>query len=286
MILQPYVHPNEPGSCARTRPFGDSVAAPSLEVRVMVTRNSPWPAGTPCWVDLGTDVPKAATFYSGLFGWDIQVGGEEVGGYGQAFIDGKVVAGLGPLQDPSQPTAWTTYLASTDVVADAAKVTAAGGQIVVEPMDVMDFGKMFIAVDPTGAQFAVWESGTHSGVQVANEPGALAWNEHMSGDLAAAQAFYGAVFGYSFDEVGGPLSYVTFSLSEGGQPVGGMGDVGGAGGWGTYFNVADADASVAKVEELGGKVIDAPESTPFGRMATVADDQGAVFKLITSAPVE
>ncbi|HVK23709.1 MAG TPA: VOC family protein [Actinokineospora sp.] len=251
----------------------------------MVSRNTPWPAGTPCWVDLGTDVEKAATFYTGLFGWDVQVGGEEVGGYGQAFLDGKVIAGLGPLQD-GDPTAWTTYIASTDLEADAAKVKEAGGQVVVEPMDVMEFGKMFIAVDPTGAQFAVWEAGTHSGVQLANEPGALTWNEHFSGDLEAAKAFYAKVFGYFYEEVGGPMDYVTFSLTEGGDAVGGMGATGGAGSWGTYFNVADADASVAKVEELGGKVIDAPESTPFGRMATVADDQGAIFKLITNAPAQ
>ncbi|CRK55891.1 Putative hydroxylase [Alloactinosynnema sp. L-07] len=249
----------------------------------MVFRDNPWPAGTPCWVDLGTDVERAVSFYTGLFGWDIQVGGEEVGGYGQAFLDGKVVAGFGPLQDPSQPTAWTTYLASADLDGDAAKVKGAGGQIVVDPMDIMEFGRMFIAVDPTGAMFGVWEAGTHYGVQLTNEPGSLSWNEHLSGDLEAAKDFYAKVFGYSYDEVGGPLSYVTFSLTEGGDAVGGMG-ASGVGSWGTYFNVADTDAAAALVEELGGRVIDAPESTPFGRMATVADDQGAIFKLIADVP--
>jgi hypothetical protein len=39
----------------------------------MVTRDTPWPAGTPCWIDLGvTDIPKARDFYRALFGWDIQ----------------------------------------------------------------------------------------------------------------------------------------------------------------------------------------------------------------------
>jgi uncharacterized protein len=48
----------------------------------VVTRDTRWPAGTPCWVDVSVDdVPKAVAFYEALFGWDIQVGGPEVGGY-------------------------------------------------------------------------------------------------------------------------------------------------------------------------------------------------------------
>ena len=46
----------------------------------MVQRDTPWPAGTPCWVDLGTDdVARATTFYSTLFGWDTEVGPPETG---------------------------------------------------------------------------------------------------------------------------------------------------------------------------------------------------------------
>jgi predicted enzyme related to lactoylglutathione lyase len=248
----------------------------------MVTRNSPWPAGTPCWVELTTDLDRAIPFYSALFGWDIQVGGEEVGRYSQAFIDGKVIAGLTPPMDADQPTVWTTYLASDDVEADAAKIKDAGGQVVMEPMDVMEFGKMVLAADPTGALFGVWQSGTHEGVQLANEPGALTWNEHGSADRAAAKDFYAKAFGFTYDDMGGPLDYATFAV--GGEPVGGIHASDGPGNWATYFTVADTDAAVAKVEELGGKVIDPPETTPFGRMATVADDQGTIFKLNSVPP--
>ena len=48
----------------------------------MVTRDTRWPAGTPCWVDVTVDdVPKAIAFYQALFGWDIPLGGPEVGEY-------------------------------------------------------------------------------------------------------------------------------------------------------------------------------------------------------------
>lgn len=48
----------------------------------MVTRDTAWPDGTPCWVDLGVaDIARADAFYAGLFGWDIQPGPPEAGGY-------------------------------------------------------------------------------------------------------------------------------------------------------------------------------------------------------------
>ena len=57
----------------------------------MVTRDTRWPAGTPCWVDVSVDdVPKAIAFYQALFGWDIQVGGPEVGGYSIAHLDNRL----------------------------------------------------------------------------------------------------------------------------------------------------------------------------------------------------
>ena len=79
----------------------------------MVTRDTPWPDGTPCWVDLGTsDIPKAISFYSSQFGWDVQQGGPEVGGYSMAQLDGRNVAGIGPVMGPpGTPSAWSTYFA-------------------------------------------------------------------------------------------------------------------------------------------------------------------------------
>jgi len=44
--------------------------------------------------------------------------------------------------------------------------------------------------------------------------------------------------------------------------------------------VEDCDAAADTVQRLGGQVLRAPEDTPFGRTANVADDQGAVFALI------
>ncbi len=48
-----------------------------------------------------------------------------------------------------------------------------------------------------------------------------------------------------------------------------------------YFAVPDCDESVATVKRLGGRVTADPFDTPYGRIAVVADNQGAVFALLS-----
>jgi predicted enzyme related to lactoylglutathione lyase len=50
--------------------------------------------------------------------------------------------------------------------------------------------------------------------------------------------------------------------------------------WGVYFTVADADAAVSKVAELGGAVMLPPMDIEPGRFAAVADPTGAIFSVI------
>jgi len=252
----------------------------------MVTRDTAWPPGTPCWVDLGvTDIPKAKAFYRGLFGWEIQDGPPEAGGYSMCVIGGQPVAGIGSSQG-DMPIFWTTYLATADADETAAAIRTAGGQLVMDPLDVMDVGRMFMAVDPGGAMFGVWQARAHTGVRLANEPGSLTWNENMSRSYEQNKAFYGSVFGYHFGDIGAEgARYATLDVD--GRPVGGIGEIGPTepdvpAYWGTYFAVADTDAAVARVLELGGRVVEPARDSPFGRIAVVADDQGAVFSLIST----
>ena len=42
----------------------------------------------------------------------------------------------------------------------------------------------------------------------------------------------------------------------------------------------DADASIEKAVGLGAQVVDGPDDTPFGRLATLADPTGALFKIV------
>jgi predicted enzyme related to lactoylglutathione lyase len=123
---------------------------------------------------------------------------------------------------------------------------------------------------------------------VANEPGSVTWNENMSRNYEGNKAFYHEVFGYDYGDISADgMQYATLDLD--GRQAGGIGAIGPEqpaetpAYWLPYFGVADTDAAVAKIAELGGRAVAPPFDTPYGRMAVVADDQGAVFAVMTSA---
>ena len=245
--------------------------------------------GVPSWIDLGTpDIEKAAAFYSGLFGWNCPEGPEEAGGYRVCDIGGKLVAGLGPQQNPGPPV-WSVYVNVASADDTSAAVTANGGQVFVPPMDVMDAGRMAVFADPVGAVFSVWQPGIHPGAQLVNEPGTFSWAELVTTDVAASKAFYGAVFGWGAETHGdGPGAYTEWKVS--GRSISGMmekppmmpAEV--PPHWGVYFSVNGTEDAVARVTQLGGAVVSPPMDVEPGRFAVVADPAGAVFNVITLNP--
>ena len=251
----------------------------------MPTRDTAWPDGTPCWIDYGAaDVDAAKAFYTDLLGWSYEGGDPEYGGYLMALVKDQAAAGLAPQQDPNDPPRWTTWFAAADVDAAAQRVTSAGGTLVEQPMDVGPMGRMAIARDPEGHPFGIWRAGEHIGARIVNEPGALTWNEAAVDDPAAAQAFYGAVFGFTFDEIPDMGGYSTFATAD--RPLGGLGGTqpGAPKGWTTCFSVASADEAVAVVERAGGKVTMAAQDSPYGRFAVLEDPWGAAFSVMQELP--
>ena len=251
----------------------------------MPTRDTAWPNGTPCWVDLGTPAPDdARTFYSAVLGWTFSGGGPEDFGYSMCLRDGRKAAGLGPQQDPADPPRWSTYFATDDVDTTAARVAEVGGSVLAPPMDVGPAGRMAVVADPQGNPFGLWQAGTTTGAEVYNEPGSLVWNEAAVDDPVAAREFYTAVFGFTWDEIPGADGYTTFSTGD--RPLGGLGGVspGLPKGWATCFSVSSTDEAVRAVEAAGGKVLLAAQDTEFGRFAVVADPWGASFSVMADLP--
>jgi uncharacterized protein len=246
--------------------------------------------GTPSWVDLATpDVEAAARFYGEVFGWEVpeRPNSAEMGGYRRAIKNGKDVAGVMPLMQEGQPPAWSTYVSVEDADATAAAVTANGGTQVAEPMDVMDLGRMAVFTDPEGGFFGIWQPGTFAGAELVNEAGSVGWNELGTRDPAAAKQFYGAVFGWSYDEE--PSDRVgTYTIAKLGEAmVAGMIDMNALempaevpANWLVYFIVDDADATLEKVRSGGGSVMNGPIDIPPGRFAVVADPFGAAFAVM------
>ena len=256
----------------------------------MSTHDTAWPDGTPCWVDLmTTDADAAHAFYRELFGWDITPGDESTGFYAMATLGGRPVCGIMPRQPGmDHPPVWTTYLAHGDADAAADSIAHAGGTILSPAMDVMEFGRMAVAQDPTGGTFGVWQAGSHTGFGVSNESGAVVWNELLTREYGAALEFYAAVFSYGYTDMSSDQFRYSMIEAEG-RTVGGLGtmppevpaDV--PAHWRTYFAVDDADAAVEMVTKLGGAVLRPPEDMPYGRHADVADPQGAPFAVIKPA---
>ncbi|MEE1754040.1 VOC family protein [Streptomyces sp. SP18CS02] len=254
--------------------------------------------GSPNWLDLGTpDLEGAEYFYGGLFGWRFRSAGPQAGGYGMFQLDGRTAAG-GMTIPPDRATrsAWSVYFRTPDADATAKAVLAGGGTVLFEPMDVFEFGRMAVFADPAGVGFAVWQPGTNKGLDVVNDRHTLCWTELYTEDPAAATAFYGAVLGIRAATIplpDGTGSYTLLTPAGQGQNAsfGGVvplddDPVEAADGphWEPYFEVADADVTATRAEQLGGKVRLAPTMMDgVGRYAKLTDPYGARFAVIQSA---
>ncbi len=247
--------------------------------------------GTPSWVDLQTtDQAAAKAFYGGVFGWTYDDQPMDAGAvYSIAKIGDGQVAAIAPqspeLKAAGAPPMWNTYLAVDSVDDATAKVGPAGGTVAMEPFDVMDAGRMSFVLDPSGAPVALWQANQHTGASLVNEPGTVTWNELIT-DNPAAVPFYEQVLGVTTTTMEmGEDKYTMFQV--GGKEVAGSMPPQMAGvpnHWQVYFAVADADAAAAKIKQLGGSVMVEPFDTPIGKMAVVADPQGAVFSLFQAPP--
>jgi predicted enzyme related to lactoylglutathione lyase len=266
-----------------------------LALFVRGVRMPEYAPGTPSWVELSSpDAEASAAFYRQLMGWGATEPGPvpETGGYRMFQQDGQSVAGLIGHMQEGQPTVWATYVSVADADETAEKVKAAAGSVVVEPMDVMDMGRMAYFADPTGAVFGVWQPKAFAGADLVNKPNSLCWNEVLTRDAETARAFYRAVFGWvagrpSFE--GAPESYVVWERD--GDPVAGMMQMTDEQfpaevppHWSVCFAVADCDATVAKAGELGATITFEPTDMPIGRFAGMIDPQGASFAVMHYAP--
>lgn len=250
-----------------------------------VTRHEP---GSFSWAELATSDPAAAKkFYTSLFGWSVvdnPMGEDMV--YTRLQLAGKDVAALyKQMKDQAEmgiPPNWMCYVTVQSADETAKKVKSLGGNVMAEPFDVMDYGRMAVVQDPEGAVLSLWQPMTHTGVQKIDEPGALCWCELSTRDAAKAEKFYGGLFGWGF-KTNDPQYH---EITRGGTSIGGIRPLGPEmqgvpAHWGIYFQVSDCDASAAKAKSAGGKLCFGPmDVEKVGRFAAIQDPQGAAFSVI------
>jgi len=237
------------------------------------------------WADLSsTDDAAADKFYSRVFGWawqEMPLGETMV--HRDAQLGGHLIAGLDPVMPGSgQPTAWTNFVAVTDIDKTVAAVKHLGGSVAMPPMDVMGAGHMAVLMDPAGAAFGLWQPGTHTGADAVNQPGTSTWFELATDDVAGARKFYSELFGWEWDRIeGSDMEYWTAKLNGAPAFAGLMAKPAEMGEmpnfWAAYFGVADVDAAAGEIQAAGGTVVAGPMRMGPGKGVCVLDPQGGYF---------
>lgn len=131
-----------------------------------------------------------------------------------------------------------------------------------------------------------------------NQHGDFIWYELLTSDADAAADFYGQVIGWSSQDSGQKdMDYRFFSSGDGSDTKDGVGgymaitpemaEGGARPAWIGYIAVDDVDKSAAAIVSAGGSILmPAMDIDGVGRMAMVADPQGAVFYIMKGASDE
>jgi predicted enzyme related to lactoylglutathione lyase len=248
--------------------------------------------GTFTWIELATtDQTAAKGFYASLFGWSISdtpIGPNDL--YTIFKIDGREAAAGYTMRPDEQmlgvPPHWNLYIATDDVDASAKRATDLGGKVVAPPFDVMDAGRMAVIQDPTGAMFCLWKANKSEGIGINGVDGTLCWADLNTPNPDRAKTFYEGLFGWKISlgekDMSGYLHLQNGEEYIGGIPPAGSLPPGVPPHWMIYFLVSDVDAAAGKAKTLGGAMHMPPMTiAEVGRMAVLADPQGASFAIFT-----
>ena len=251
------------------------------------------PPGAFCWIELSTtDQNAAKSFYSSLLGWasqDFPMGPNDF--YTMFQLEGRDTAAAYTMrpEERSQgvPPHWMIYIGVESADDAATRVAQLGGKLLAPPCDVYDIGRMAVVQDPTGAVFALWQPKSHTGTGIAGVPGTLCWADLITPDPASAKDFYSSLFGWRITtSENDPSGYLHIANGEkfiGGIPPANFRDPNVPPHWLAYLVVSNCDETAAKAKQLGAKTHLAPMTMEkVGRMAILADPQGAVLALYQS----
>jgi predicted enzyme related to lactoylglutathione lyase len=237
-----------------------------------------------------TDPEAAVAFYKELIGWGTTQWEEGEMPYEMWTVGESAIGGVMALppeaKEAGAPPHWMAYVSAPDTDATTAEAVAKGAEVLVPAMDIPTVGRFSVIRDPQGAVLALFTpAGDAPGHEGPAEVGEFSWHELAATDQAQAFPFYQGLFGWEAMEtldVGAMGSYQVFGRA--GLPLGGMFNKGdaipGPPFWLFYIRVDDVAAAVARVEALGGQVLNGPMEVPGGdTVAQCCDPQGAAFAL-------
>ena len=238
------------------------------------------------WADLVTyDVPTAAKFYKGLFGWNFT----NYGGYVIVDNEERPMAGMFQKPKPTDPAAkprWFGYISVSNVEKAQTAVTKAGGRVLAPPQKFPGRGEQAVFADPEGALFGVIRSSSGDPQDFEADIGDWIWIQMWSRDSQQSADFYRSVAGYQiFDNTSSVRSNDYVLVSEDYargtvlqlppeykevRPT-----------WLLFVRVKNVVESCAKVPDLGGKVLIPPSAGLYqNHVAVVADPSGGAVGLL------
>lgn len=248
--------------------------------------------GTPCWFELASSDPvKSMRFYKEVFGWqniDMDMG--PMGTY--SFLN-NANGGVGACCNltPDQiaqgmPSSWAVYFAVDSCDESTSKAASLGANVLMQPFDVGEHGRMSVICDPTGAVFCLWQSKSSGGGQlVMFEDHSVGWVELATRDTVKAREFYGALLGWSYDDK--PIPGAVYSeIAVGDTRYGGILPIAEQCAempphWAIYVMVPDVDACINLAKQAGGSnPLPAFNVPGVGRIAAIADPTGAACYII------
>ena len=227
-----------------------------------------------------TDAEKAKSFYTELLGWDTEAWPGEME-YTIIKVGDKGHGGISAAQGGA-PSHWMGNVFVEDVDEVARRTEAAGGRILYGPEDIPQVGRFALIADPQGATVSAFAPQPQGEGELGE--GVFVWDELHTSDPAAAKSFYGEVLGWAArDEDMGGMTYTIFQ-NRSGTDVAGCSELhdGEPGpNWLVYIAADDIDATTARAQELGAKVLVEPMDIPsnIGRFSVLQDPTGAVFGL-------
>jgi uncharacterized protein len=239
--------------------------------------------GTFSWTDLATpDAQASKEFYGELFQWDFEDNPiPDDGVYVMARLRGRAAAAM--FETTERDPAWASYVTVDDLESTTGKARELGANVLAEPFDVMDAGRMSTIQDPTGAVFCLWEPRRAIGAEIVNGPGALSLNQLNTSDPEAAERFYGELLGWRF-EPAGDTETPYWGIYSGQRLNGGMMQLPpGApmpSHWLVYFGTDDLEGNSDKIKSAGATMMIEPRDVPGGRILVAQDPQGAFFALL------
>jgi uncharacterized protein len=248
------------------------------------------------WIELGTtDQTAAKMFYTQLFGWavnDVPMGPNDF--YTMFQLQGRAVAAAYRLREDQMahgvPPHWMVYVAVESADATAERTSKLGGNVIAAPFDVFDAGRMAVLQDPTGAVFSVWQAKRNTGTQITGADGTLCWADLNTRDQEGAAKFYSQLFGWTIVKGDEDPGHNYFHIKNGEEFIGGIPPASHLSAnapphWLPYFLTSNCDATAAKAPQLGGRFYMPPTTFEnVGRIAVIADPQGAVFAIFQAAP--